>query len=201
MSSPSPILTATQEHVLAQIANGATQTAAAESDGVHRNTIRNWLASPAFRKAFASAQHQNRLFWHDQAAAIGPAAMEQLTALVTEPGTPDGVRLKAILAVMARLANPPEWIEPLPETPRAMHNFAQAPLNLKDLSPNPAAPVHSPAQAETDPAGEEPPSLSTFRREGPKLGRNDLCPCGSGKKFKRCCLGKTSSPIASLSAA
>jgi uncharacterized protein YecA (UPF0149 family) len=22
-----------------------------------------------------------------------------------------------------------------------------------------------------------------------KLGRNDLCPCGSGKRFKRCCLG------------
>jgi hypothetical protein len=22
---------------------------------------------------------------------------------------------------------------------------------------------------------------------GPKAGRNDLCPCGSGKKFKRCC--------------
>jgi uncharacterized protein YecA (UPF0149 family) len=21
-----------------------------------------------------------------------------------------------------------------------------------------------------------------------KLGRNDLCPCGSGKKFRRCCL-------------
>ena len=21
-----------------------------------------------------------------------------------------------------------------------------------------------------------------------KLGRNDLCPCGSGKRFKRCCL-------------
>jgi uncharacterized protein YecA (UPF0149 family) len=21
-----------------------------------------------------------------------------------------------------------------------------------------------------------------------KLGRNDLCPCGSGKLFKRCCL-------------
>jgi uncharacterized protein YecA (UPF0149 family) len=21
-----------------------------------------------------------------------------------------------------------------------------------------------------------------------KLGRNDLCPCGSGKVFKRCCL-------------
>lgn len=23
-----------------------------------------------------------------------------------------------------------------------------------------------------------------------KVGRNDLCPCGSGKKFKKCCLGK-----------
>jgi uncharacterized protein YecA (UPF0149 family) len=23
-----------------------------------------------------------------------------------------------------------------------------------------------------------------------KLGRNDPCPCGSGKRFKRCCLRK-----------
>ncbi|MFH1476695.1 MAG: preprotein translocase subunit SecA [Verrucomicrobiota bacterium] len=27
-------------------------------------------------------------------------------------------------------------------------------------------------------------------REGPKIGRNDPCPCGSGKKFKKCC-GRT----------
>jgi uncharacterized protein len=26
----------------------------------------------------------------------------------------------------------------------------------------------------------------TLRREGPKIGRNDPCPCGSGKKFKQC---------------
>lgn len=25
----------------------------------------------------------------------------------------------------------------------------------------------------------------------PKVGRNDLCPCGSGKKFKQCCEAKT----------
>ncbi|MBR3220640.1 MAG: YchJ family protein [Kiritimatiellae bacterium] len=24
-------------------------------------------------------------------------------------------------------------------------------------------------------------------REEPKIGRNDLCPCGSGKKYKKCC--------------
>ena len=28
-------------------------------------------------------------------------------------------------------------------------------------------------------------------RATPKVGRNDPCPCGSGKKFKKCCLNKT----------
>lgn len=27
----------------------------------------------------------------------------------------------------------------------------------------------------------------TYRRPGPKVGRNDPCPCGSGKKSKKCC--------------
>ena len=27
------------------------------------------------------------------------------------------------------------------------------------------------------------------RRNGSKVGRNDPCPCGSGKKYKRCCGG------------
>jgi uncharacterized protein len=31
---------------------------------------------------------------------------------------------------------------------------------------------------------------STVRRGEPKVGRNDLCPCGSGKKFKKCCGGQ-----------
>ena len=28
------------------------------------------------------------------------------------------------------------------------------------------------------------------KRAAPKVGRNDPCPCGSGKKFKQCCMGK-----------
>lgn len=27
----------------------------------------------------------------------------------------------------------------------------------------------------------------TVQRQGPKVGRNDPCPCGSGKKYKQCC--------------
>ena len=33
-----------------------------------------------------------------------------------------------------------------------------------------------------------PPSAETFMHETPPVGRNDPCPCGSGKKFKKCCL-------------
>lgn len=31
----------------------------------------------------------------------------------------------------------------------------------------------------------QPPA--TIRRDGAKIGRNDPCPCGSGKKYKQCC--------------
>jgi len=34
---------------------------------------------------------------------------------------------------------------------------------------------------------------STVKRTAPKTGRNDPCPCGSGKKFKNCC-GKSVQP-------
>jgi preprotein translocase subunit SecA len=31
-----------------------------------------------------------------------------------------------------------------------------------------------------------PEPVETFKREAPKVGRNEACPCGSGKKFKQC---------------
>ncbi len=31
------------------------------------------------------------------------------------------------------------------------------------------------------------PVIKQVRRQGPKIGRNDPCPCGSGKKYKKCC--------------
>jgi SEC-C motif-containing protein len=35
--------------------------------------------------------------------------------------------------------------------------------------------------------GQVAPQSQTVRRENPKVGRNDPCPCGSGKKYKKCC--------------
>jgi uncharacterized protein len=31
------------------------------------------------------------------------------------------------------------------------------------------------------------PLQTPFRRVGPKIGRNEPCPCGSGRKYKHCC--------------
>jgi uncharacterized protein len=33
-----------------------------------------------------------------------------------------------------------------------------------------------------------PPKIAPFHQGTPHVGRNDPCPCGSGKKFKKCCL-------------
>ena len=33
------------------------------------------------------------------------------------------------------------------------------------------------------------PTVTPFVREDRKVGRNEPCPCGSGKKFKKCCGG------------
>jgi len=31
-------------------------------------------------------------------------------------------------------------------------------------------------------------NATPFEREESKIGRNDRCPCGSGRKYKKCCL-------------
>ena len=41
-----------------------------------------------------------------------------------------------------------------------------------------------PAQAPKEQKVQKP---VTVKREEPKVGRNDPCPCGSGKKYKACC--------------
>ncbi len=33
----------------------------------------------------------------------------------------------------------------------------------------------------------KPPQIEQFKRDQPKIGRNEPCPCNSGKKYKKCC--------------
>jgi preprotein translocase subunit SecA len=52
----------------------------------------------------------------------------------------------------------------------------------------PAAGSAAPSQA-SDMVSEATDALAKAKpvRSGPKVGRNDPCPCGSGKKYKQCC--------------
>ena len=50
--------------------------------------------------------------------------------------------------------------------------------------------LHTPGEKSSQGEGEqkEPHPEITVHHTGPKVGRNDPCPCGSGKKYKKCCL-------------
>ena len=86
----------------------------------------------------------------------------------------------AILSRTLRLEAPSA--PPPPPRQVVAHSVAQG-ISI----PGRAAPAPAPAPA---PEVEEPKEVQlpkiVIRRELPKVGRNDPCPCGSGKKFKNC---------------
>jgi preprotein translocase subunit SecA len=46
--------------------------------------------------------------------------------------------------------------------------------------------VESPSDEGNESKSEQTAAAAPVTREGPKVGRNDACPCGSGKKYKQC---------------
>ncbi|HEY5792944.1 MAG TPA: SEC-C metal-binding domain-containing protein, partial [Chthoniobacterales bacterium] len=71
---------------------------------------------------------------------------------------------------------------------QAFENFlGSLPFNL--LHQDPAEPAAPAAPKPAAPVAEPPkPRIELpIKRDLPKAGRNDPCPCGSGKKYKNCC--------------
>jgi len=86
----------------------------------------------------------------------------------------------ARLALLAR-----EQIAPIDDAVALLarwHGFSEAArAEAERPSPAPASP------SSPEPFGDDAPALpvrNTLRH----VGRNDCCPCGSGAKYKRCCL-------------
>ena len=81
--------------------------------------------------------------------------------------------------------------EPAPEAPAAMPASESEPeasaedipeeFRHRDSTQNLSYSGASEAEAVAEPAKPEP------ARAAPRVGRNDPCPCGSGKKYKKCC--------------
>jgi len=114
---------------------------------------------------------------------------------MTEHRTPAIVRLKAAQSVLALAMAPPSKQESpsaVDLTPSLIAAPPPAIASEASESPydsaesRPAAPplpetVHNSAQSVPG----NPPAVPRSRS---KTSRNDTCPCGSGKKFKHCCL-------------
>ena len=65
----------------------------------------------------------------------------------------------------------------------------RAPVTLNDPGAGASVFARSPASGgRPQPArtGGDDAAVRTMRRDSPKTGRNDPCPCGSGKKYKKC---------------
>ena len=186
-------LSALQLEVIDALSSGVTITAAAAQAGVHRNTICNWRRNQVpFQHALAHAQYDRAMLYREKIEELVDLAVETLSSLLSDPQASPSVRLKAALAVVHLAAKPPE---PKQQVELLLETVTAAPARS-----NPA-PMHTPAQPAAAPVTPVHNSAPTpFRREQPKIGRNETCPCGSGQKYKRCCLGK-SAPAGAVAAA
>jgi preprotein translocase subunit SecA len=95
---------------------------------------------------------------------------------------------------------PPDEAEPVPRPPRdggpksggharepelALAGVKTVPRNLTFNNPSATPSAFARAAAPREASGGTD-DVQTVRRQGPKVGRNDPCPCGSGKKYKKC---------------
>ena len=70
---------------------------------------------------------------------------------------------------------------------QAQHAEAQSLLGAGEAAAEPAAtPARGGAAGGAAAAGATPAVTAPFVREVPKVGRNEPCPCGSGRKYKHC---------------
>lgn len=75
------------------------------------------------------------------------------------------------------------------ETQRGTSN-SRLTLSMPDLSVSNFSSLAAQAGQDNAPqreGGRPSSAVKTVVREAPKVGRNDSCPCGSGKKYKKCC--------------
>jgi hypothetical protein len=129
----------------------------------------------------------------EPAASVGADAPDVLTAFLTaachggiEPadvGPEEAAH--ALLDHVSALALPPMKRDAVPDLVAAFLGDLEDVGRLSD-GRGIAARVRAAAPAFRERAAGKAPDLT---RRAAKIGRNDPCPCGSGKKYKRCCLG------------
>jgi transposase-like protein len=178
-------LTTEQLQVINALSSGETVTQAAAEAGVHRNTINHWRRNfIPFQKALADAQYDRALYFREHVEALMDTAIQTLRDLLVDPRASSSVRLKAALAVIQAATVPPE-----PKSQTAYVFEPAQPHNSAQTAPPPSSPEEPAGEPECE---SELEILHNFAQHTnpEKIGRNEPCPCGSGQKYKRCCLNK-----------
>jgi preprotein translocase subunit SecA len=96
----------------------------------------------------------------------------------------DDVKREVAQVLMRVRVQSPEEVAQVEErrrvAPPMQFQHAEAPVAAGDGDPE------AEALAAFAPPAADPGGMGPFIREGAKVGRNDPCPCGSGKKYKQC---------------
>jgi len=192
-----PDLTVPQLRAIAAIAPGQNFTQAAEAAGVDRSTLYDWRQNDSgFRLALIEAKYSAIADELDHLQHLSAIALKNVETALTGPQAPPSVRLRASLAVLSRLKGTTHqgWATPqgIPEAEyrerdrRRLAPQMQAFENKHEENPEETASI--PRNPPNSPTETEIPAASPI--SAAKVGRNEQCPCGSGAKFKKCCLGK-----------
>ena len=146
--------------------------------------------------ALVAAVEDGRLSWEREAAALNFAAWwgeERGLTLHNKvivrrarilARRPIGFEAQTMLVGAGKILNDSQLdvlLSRLPaaEFPQVVERSAKA---LVDLA-------HEPLLSELD-VDDDSLGVAPRRRAAPRVGRNEPCPCGSGKKYKRCCFEK-----------
>jgi len=172
-------LTLQQIKVIDALSNGATFADAAAQAGADRNTLADWRACDDFREALADAYYDRTALYRDRAIALADLAFEAIRKVLTDPKSSPSVLLRAATLIIDKITTPPQYREEKPADIAGM-------LAAMDAADR----MHFVQQHQAD-AQECTTTQQPYRRPEPKIGRNEQCPCGSGKKYKQCCLNKS----------
>jgi len=160
-----------------------------------------WTASYAQKEPLVEYQREAGVMFNDLLANVNKEVFQHLflaQIVVPQAMMPKGAQTHkqeagSVLSAMARQQAPQQPAAHaaqdgmIPEDGRMGMMPPQQHRHQQPQAPPPGH-RHAPASAATQTAEEsEPrPKAQPVRREEPKIGRNDPCHCGSGKKFKNC---------------